>query len=43
MNKIIIINKIKQGDQNDHLVPLKIKILFLTLFINTYSINKKNE
>lgn len=35
--------EIKKGDQNDHLFPLKIKIVFLTLFIHTYSLNKKNE
>lgn len=33
----------KQDDQTDHLVPLKIKIVFLTPFIYTYSLNKKNE
>lgn len=35
--------EIKKGDQNDHLFPLKIKIVFLTPFIHTYSLNKKNE
>lgn len=35
--------EIKKGDQNDNLFPLKIKIVFLTPFIYTYSLNKKNE
>lgn len=33
----------KQDDQTDHLVPLKIKIVILTTFINTYSINRNNK
>lgn len=33
----------KQDDQTDHLVPLKIKIVILKTFINTYSINRNNK